>query len=226
MSDIMENQKPLDSYDIIDWNELVKRAGGGQQGIIYGKGKKITRLLMSKRQGAPYLDRELDGIGIIYEGEDVKGDTQLKKQDQELTGGNLGLFNAAVDYLQGKRKAEPVHVFEKLDKNKWVDVGERKLVGASRIFSGGRYVYRFDLSQGEEETEIIRTDEWKSRYISSEVREAVWKRDGGKCILCGSNKELHFDHIIPWSQGGSNSVENIRVLCIKCNLKKSDKIGD
>lgn len=221
-----EMQKTLGSYDIIDWNEVVNRSGGGQQGIICGKGKKLTRLLMSKREGAPYVDTELEGIGIIYEGEDVKGDSQTKQKNQELTGGNIGLFNAAIDYLQGKRRAEPVRVFEKLSKDKWVDIGELKLVGVSRVFADGRYVYRFHLSGGEEETELIRTGEWHSRHISSEVREKVFKRDGGQCSICGSRMNLHFDHIIPWSQGGSNNEENIRILCSKCNLKKRDRIGD
>jgi hypothetical protein len=220
------NRKNSESYEIIDWTELVKRSSGGQQGIIFGKGEKLTRLLMSKREGAPYLDKELDGIGIIYEGEDVKGDAQTKKRDQELTIGNRGLFDAAIGYLEGKRRAEPVRIFEKLSKNRWVDLGELKLVGVSKVFSEGRYVYRFQLSAGEEETELIKTGEWKSRNIASEVRENVWKRDGGQCAICGSRKDLHFDHIIPWSEGGSNSEENIRVLCSKCNIKKSARIGD
>lgn len=220
------SKKQFQEYDIIDWSDVVDRSGGGQQGIIYGKGQKITRLLMSKREGAPYVDTELEGVGIIYEGEDVKGDAQTKELDQELTGGNKGLFDAASDYLSGKRRAEPVRVFEKLSKNKWVDLGEMKLVGVSRVFSDGRYVYRFHLSEGEEETELIKGEGWRSRHIGSEVRESVWKRDGGQCSICGSKKDLHFDHIIPWSQGGGNDEKNIRILCRKCNLKKKDGISD
>jgi len=134
------------SDQYIDWTEVKKRSGGGQQGIIYGKGKKMTRLLMSKRSGAPYIDSELQGLGIIYEGEDVSGDAKSKMKNQELTKGNLGLFNSAMDYLQGKRDAEIVRVFEKFEDNRWLDIGERKLVGVSRVFSEGRYVYRFHLS--------------------------------------------------------------------------------
>jgi hypothetical protein len=62
------------------------------------------------------------------------------------------------------------------------------------------------------------------RYISAEVRHKVWERDGGKCVKCGSRKDLEFDHIIPVSKGGSNSAKNIRLLCRKHNRKKSDKI--
>ena len=63
-----------------------------------------------------------------------------------------------------------------------------------------------------------------SRYISSEVKQQVWQRDKGKCVLCGSKRHLEFDHELPVSKGGSNTVNNIRILCRDCNRKKSGKI--
>jgi hypothetical protein len=60
--------------------------------------------------------------------------------------------------------------------------------------------------------------------IPETVRFSVWRRDEGKCVQCGSNKNLEFDHIIPFSQGGSNTERNIQLLCEKCNRIKSDKI--
>ncbi len=51
------------------------------------------------------------------------------------------------------------------------------------------------------------------------------KRDGGKCTKCGSTDDLHFDHIIPWSKGGSSSTaENVQLLCERHNLQKHDRI--
>lgn len=61
--------------------------------------------------------------------------------------------------------------------------------------------------------------------IPKDVVDAVWNRDGGKCVYCGSNENLHLDHIIPFSKGGDTSVENLQLLCQKCNLEKSNKIG-
>jgi hypothetical protein len=44
-------------------------------------------------------------------------------------------------------------------------------------------------------------------------------------VQCGSTKNLHFDHDIPFSKGGSSLTgANVRLLCAKCNLQKSDKI--
>lgn len=61
--------------------------------------------------------------------------------------------------------------------------------------------------------------------IPKEVADTVWNRDGGKCVYCGSTENLHFDHIIPFSKGGATNVENLQLLCQKCNLEKSNKIG-
>ena len=67
--------------------------------------------------------------------------------------------------------------------------------------------------------------ESRSRNISQEVRDDVWNRDGGRCVECGSNENLEFDHIIPHSKGGANTYRNIQLLCEKCNRSKSDNIG-
>jgi Ca2+/Na+ antiporter len=65
----------------------------------------------------------------------------------------------------------------------------------------------------------------KSRRISQDVKDRVWNRDGGKCVECGSNENLEFDHIIPHSKGGANTYRNIQLLCEPCNRSKSAKIG-
>ena len=65
----------------------------------------------------------------------------------------------------------------------------------------------------------------KSRRISQDVKDKVWNRDGGKCVECGSNENLEFDHIIPHSKGGANTYRNIQLLCEPCNRSKSAKIG-
>lgn len=65
----------------------------------------------------------------------------------------------------------------------------------------------------------------KSRTITRKVRDAVWRRDEGRCVECSSNENLEFDHIIPFSKGGSNTERNIQLLCEVCNRTKSNNIG-
>jgi 5-methylcytosine-specific restriction endonuclease McrA len=64
----------------------------------------------------------------------------------------------------------------------------------------------------------------KREPLSQEVKMLVWKRDEGKCVECGSKRKLEFDHIIPFSKGGSNTARNIQILCEKCNRSKSDNL--
>ncbi len=64
-----------------------------------------------------------------------------------------------------------------------------------------------------------------TRLIPSKIKKEVWKRDQGKCVICGESKNLHFDHDLPFSKGGTSLLaNNVRLLCAKCNLKKSNKI--
>ncbi len=60
--------------------------------------------------------------------------------------------------------------------------------------------------------------------IPTEVRRQVWRRDGGKCVKCGSRRNLEYDHIIPVSMGGSNTARNIELLCESCNRSKGASI--
>lgn len=62
------------------------------------------------------------------------------------------------------------------------------------------------------------------RYISKKDRQSVLDKFNHNCKFCGSEKDLHIDHIIPISKGGKNNITNLQVLCRTCNLKKGDKI--
>jgi hypothetical protein len=61
-------------------------------------------------------------------------------------------------------------------------------------------------------------------YIPVRIRRAVMARDGRACVLCGATKHLALDHIYPWSLGGPDTVENLRVLCRSCNSRKGARV--
>lgn len=60
--------------------------------------------------------------------------------------------------------------------------------------------------------------------VPQAVRSEVWRRDGGKCVDCGSNQRLQFDHIIPVARGGATTARNVQLLCEGCNLRKHAKV--
>lgn len=52
------------------------------------------------------------------------------------------------------------------------------------------------------------------------VRRLVYERDGGRCLVCGSGELIQYDRVVPWSMGGRNEPENIRLLCAECNRRQ------
>jgi diadenosine tetraphosphate (Ap4A) HIT family hydrolase len=62
--------------------------------------------------------------------------------------------------------------------------------------------------------------------VPDDLRYQVLAAGKGRCELCGATKDdrpLHVDHIIPRSRGGENEMENLQVLCSKCNTTKGNK---
>ena len=62
----------------------------------------------------------------------------------------------------------------------------------------------------------------QSRYVSQTTKKIVFARDGGMCQCCGSYSNLEYDHIMPYSCGGTSETSNIQLLCLKCNRSKSN----
>ena len=62
--------------------------------------------------------------------------------------------------------------------------------------------------------------EGNSRVIPQAVKIAVALRDQGRCVECGADEDLQYDHKVPWSRGGSSTVNNIQLLCGSCNRRK------
>ena len=54
-----------------------------------------------------------------------------------------------------------------------------------------------------------------------DIRQDVFARDGRVCSLCGSTKDLEIDHILEVKNGGLPVLENLRVLCRRCNRRRN-----
>ena len=225
--------------DIISYIEMCQQEGVSlQRGMNFRLKGSTSVILMSLRRGAPYEDRiEDNGRTLIYEGHDtprVKGGPDPKRVDQpmysrpgQLTQNGL-FFEAATRSARGEGPPELVKVYEKIRNGVWAFDGMFELRDAWQQTGDKRSVFKFKLVLLEEAS-VVETapepDLPHNRLIPTSVKLEVWKRDKGKCVLCGSRENLHFDHIIPFSQGGSSLLaKNIQLLCAKHNLQKHDKI--
>lgn len=207
----------------------------------YRMNPEYSVILMSQRKNAPYNDNLDNESGyIVYEGHDIPaadkllGSPKLANQERLLPSGRLtqnGKFAKAVDdYRKGLRPAEKVKVYEKIMDGVWSMKGIFKLVDYDYRTDGTRLAFFFKLevvSDGNNKIAGLMDDIklTHTRLIPSSVKKEVWKRDHGRCVICGSTTNLHFDHDLPFSKGGTSlTADNIRILCAKCNLKKSNKI--
>lgn len=90
-----------------------------------------------------------------------------------------------------------------------------------RIF--GHQCPVFHVAEPFTETKELRN---VSRTISRPTQFRVLKRENQACRACNqhvADEDVHFDHIIPWSKGGSSDEHNVQLLCSRCNRKKSNK---
>lgn len=229
----------MEPGDVISYNEMVVEENGLnlQRGMNYHIQDDYSIFLMSTREGAPYNDEIRDnGKTLIYEGHDARKDQvdDPKSADQPMhfSSGKLTqngkFFEAAKDYQNGDRSPEPIKVYEKIKAGIWVYNGFFELVDSWQEEQNGRQVFKFKLELAEDEVERDESGETimeHARLIPMNVKREVWDRDNGKCQKCGADDNLHFDHIIPYSKGGtSKDPENIQLLCARHNLSKSDNI--
>jgi len=225
--------------EIIPYLEMCRREGAAlQRGMNFGLGGTHSVILMSVRANSPYEDRlEESGTVLIYEGHDENRTAQVKEpkaldQPERTAYGRLtqnGRFHEAAQLFKaGKRQPERVRVYEKIHTGIWSYNGVFHLIDSWREKAGYRQVFKFRLEavEGEEDFSIpVPTQSERRRIIPSAVKLAVWQRDAGKCVQCGAKDELHFDHVIPFSRGGTSvTADNVQLLCARHNLQKSDQI--
>ena len=215
------------------WEMCAREKGSLQRGMYHREPPAVSVVLMSRRPGAPYEDSlSDDGTELLYEGHDVKRDPGIdpKSVDQPWTlpsgepTENAKFVKAATSPPTGKCL---VRVYEKLRPGIWSDKGLFELVGYDYADMGTRKVFRFRMRLSDRPDEPVQAAELEEfrRAIPAWVKQVVYKRDRGRCVICGAQDQLHFDHELPFSRGGSGlTPDNVRILCARHNLRKGAKI--
>lgn len=222
--------------DIISYAELVAAENANvQKGMNFQIKPEYSIFLMSVSKNAPYAD-EWDNTTntLIYEGHDVPRNIsqEPKEVDQPLTTPkgtlteNGKFFTAAQSYkMRLVKEPHKIKVYEKIKDGIWCYKGFFNLMDAHIVNTGKRNVFKFYLKPVEFISKRKQIELPHSRLIPTAVKLEVWARDKGQCVLCYSKENLHFDHDLPFSKGGTSlTAKNVRILCAKCNLQKSDKI--
>jgi len=135
---------------------------------------------------------------IIYEGILALG---ALGQDKDLWFFKDKVFILSKDILKNEAKLRIKHFLLKKEKE------------LSKISKEIEAFENFDITQ-----------KTKRERVPENIRLFVWQRDEGRCVKCGNNEKLEFDHIIPIVKGGSNTERNIQLLCERCNRSKSKNI--
>jgi hypothetical protein len=222
--------------DIISYAELVAAENANiQKGMNFQIKPEYSIFLMSVRKNAPYADEwDAKTNTLIYEGHDAPSNIakEPKEVDQPLATPkgtlteNGKFFTAAQSYkMRMIKEPHKIKVYEKIKDGIWCYKGFFSLVDAKIVFDGLRNVFKFYLKPVEFISKRKEVELPHSRLIPTAVKLEVWKRDKGECVICHSKENLHFDHDLPFSKGGTSlTAANVKILCAKHNLSKSAKI--
>ncbi len=67
------------------------------------------------------------------------------------------------------------------------------------------------------------------RFFNQTERNIIWDRQNGRCANPDCRNPVllrsatHFDHVIPWADGGKTEVKNGQALCANCHeIKKNE----
>ncbi|MBC7807918.1 MAG: hypothetical protein H7145_17450 [Akkermansiaceae bacterium] len=136
--------------------------------MYFGIGDAHSVILTSVRPNAPYDDRfEDDGSTLIYEGHNEPRDAAFPNpglfdepsfSTSRVPTQNGKFYEVAQRYKQGRRPAERVRVYEKVQPGVWSYNGVFDLVDSWREQVGERSIYKFRLVSIGDEPASTETD--------------------------------------------------------------------
>lgn len=187
------------------------------------------KLIFNLRKEVPKYQVELGSLfSGLYRASACSRCGSQESQFYESSGSSIRVRCTGCKKLRWIKPYNLMTYTERIDElntvlGKWNKLFE-ELHDEERIWSGGRAITVKEFSFILEEPPRLKPL-GKRRTIPAETQRLVRDRDENRCVLCGSHENLHLDHIIPFSQGGGNQPENLRVLCQTCNLKKGAGIS-
>ncbi len=250
MTEIFDELNNSNIHETITYQDIVKSIGGRkiQQGMNYRVNSGYSVFLMNTSSKSNYYDKYEEGI-LTYEGHDIQSrnsvnpktiDQPERNRNGSLTA-NGKFYLAATKYKTGQvNEPEYVRVYEKLEKDVWIDRGFFSLVDARKENARGRVVFKFRLipkvieqvSEAEIDKAIADNDEFivkevlatESKRITTirngqnAIRKQTLRNYSYQCAMCDidDSEMLVASHIIPWAEDKSyrGLSENVICLCV------------
>ena len=72
-------------------------------------------------------------------------------------------------------------------------------------------------------TKLTKSQKRTQRKKAKAMKGRLIERDGRFCQICRNDSDLTIDHIIPLSRGGKSELDNLQLLCSRCNMLKSSR---
>ena len=94
----------------------------------------------------------------------------------------------------------------------------KKLLNISKVMIEN---VSFDVAQMASNTKLWGSNYQQGPLYKQKLRSFIFSRSNGKCVYCGA-KATEIDHVIPRSNGGTNSTYNLVASCKTCNQMKSN----
>lgn len=189
---------------------------------------------LSRVSWTPY-DPDLSAFAWRFESQRRGGLSKRELKRTVREGHWVCLDGSPVDRrLQEESRQRPVRVWQQGDRDiwvyqEWMYSAEPGLSEAdvAALISQREAAQRRQLERAHaREAMTTTTGTTRSReVIPTEMKMQVWQRDSGRCVACGSNENLEFDHIIPVSMGGATTLRNLQLLCLGCNRTKGASLG-
>lgn len=147
--------------------------------------------------------------------QEVQRREQLKARYGNLDVDEI-VFNNAINAVDKRLLLTDIHKFSWSEAEGLLKISEDGLQKTKLQHVIGKIIKKADQMYGN-----IPSDDARSP-IPDNVRVLVWQRDSGKCVVCGAQENLIFDHITPVAKGGSTAEINIQLLCERCHREKQE----
>jgi transcriptional regulator with XRE-family HTH domain len=202
---------------------LMKGHREGDEIPVLAMLKPIQDVIHKPWQGKEHFEIAMKALGQTAEALDRNLETNAKEQHLNEIASSENREISSMFHMAAERQIEEIRKIC----THFEDMHRKQRAYLERLSEVNQET-NAALREAQRGIEMVRSEllnfTLQARSISEKVRMFVWTRDEGRCVKCGVNENLEYDHIIPISKGGSHTERNLQLLCAQCNREKRDSV--